>query len=284
MDFCTYFDSGYLAKAMVCRHTLMAQTPARLFVLCLDDHVEAVVSGWTDAVAIPLADIEAWRPSLLKVKPNRQRKEYYATITPVLPQFLFENFGIAKVFYTDADMAFWSPAEEIDEAMGGGSLLVTPHENPVAVAGGAGGAGHFNVGILGYRSDRNCLEFLRWWEERCLEWCEWRALPDGRCADQGYLSILHAQPNRFAGVVANPSPGINLGPWNLAMHRTEIREGRLLLDGTHNLVCYHYHGYKNVAGKCANDTGWHVSDWNMDNIYRPYHEMILMASENKLGA
>jgi hypothetical protein len=209
MNFCTYFDSAYLHKATVCRHTLMDKSPARLFVLCLDNTVEKTVAGWGNTVSIALSDVESYRPNLLAVKGARQPKEYYATITPVLPQFVFDSFGIDRLFYTDADIAFWSPTEEIADVMGDHSLMVTPHENPVAVAGGAG---HFNVGILGYRNDENCRAFLRWWEDRCLEWCEWRAMPDGRCADQGYLTVLHSQPGRFKGVLSCPQPGINLGP------------------------------------------------------------------------
>lgn len=277
MDFCTYFDSAYLEKAVVCRHTLMRQSVARMFVLCLDENVEKTVLGWKESVVIRLSDIEAYRPSLLAIKATRQPKEYFATITPILPQFVFDRFGVRTLFYTDADIAFWSPAEEIEDQLGDHSLLVTPHENPVAHA-----AGRFNVGILGYKDDPACRSFLKWWEGKCMEWCEWRALPDGRCADQGYLSVLHSQPSRFAGVVTNPSPGINLGPWNLALHHTEKRDGRILLDCRHNLVCYHYHGYKDVSGQCVNDTGWEVSPWNMEHIYLPYHELILRAQKGEL--
>jgi len=280
VNFCTYFDSAYLPKARVCRHTLLTQSPARLFVLCLDSATEAAVEKWPEAVAIRLSDLETYKPSLLTAKAKRQPKEYYATITPVLPQFIFDLFGVEKLFYTDADMAFWSQAEEIEETMGDYSLLVTPHENPVALAGGSG---HFNVGILGYRNDQNCREFLGWWEEKCLEWCEWRAMSDGRMADQGYLTILHSQPGRFRNVLANPQPGINLGPWNLAMHRTEEKDGKVLIDCRHNLICYHYHGYKNVGGNCVNDTGWEVSPWNMEHIYHPYHGLFLLAQAGKLG-
>jgi len=277
MDFCTYFDSAYLGRAIVCRHTLMEQSAARLFVLCLDERTEKVVRSWANSVVIRLGDIEAYRPSLLTVKASRLPKEYYATMTPVLPQFIFDNFGTRTLFYTDADIAFWSPAEEIEDQLGDHSLLVTPHENPIAYV-----AGRFNVGILGYKNDHNCRKFLEWWEARCLEWCEWRALPDGRMADQGYLSELLNPPGRFQGVMMNPHPGINLGPWNLAMHRTEEKAGKIVLDCRHNLVCYHYHGYKNVGGKCVNDTGWEVSPWNMEHIYHPYHEMILRAQAGKL--
>jgi hypothetical protein len=278
MDFCAYFDQAYLAKALVCRHTLSKQSPVRMFVLCLDAAVEKAMAGLSDVVPIKLSDVEAYRPQLLAVKGGRSVKEYYATISPILPQFIFDRFGVDKVFYTDADIAFWSPAEEIEDVMGSHSLLVTPHENPVAHA-----AGYFNVGILGYRNDEHCREFLRWWEERCLEWCEWRALPDGRCADQGYLTILHSQPGKFRNVLLCPQPGINLGPWNLAMHGTGNRDGRIVLDGANNLVCYHFHGYKCVADQCVNDTGWEVSQWNWENIYLPYHELVLRAQAGTLG-
>ncbi len=281
MDFCTYFDSAYAVKAKVCHHTLISNSSSvRLFVLCMDDVVASLVSKWSNVIPIMLKDIEEYSPSLLSIKGSRQPKEYYATITPILPQFLFDSFGINTVFYTDADMAFFSPVDEISIEMGNNSLLVTPHENPIAIAGGAG---FFNVGILGYRNSPDGISFLKWWEERCLEWCEWRALPDGRCADQGYLSIIHNNPNKFSGVKVSTHPGINLGPWNLFMHPTSSSSGKMVLDCRHNLICYHFHGYKDVGGKCVNDTGWEVSPWNMSNIYEPYHNMILLAKKGMLA-
>jgi len=280
MDFCTYFDSAYATKAKVCHHTLTSNSSVRLFVLCMDDVVAGLVSKWRGVIPIMLKDIEEYRPSLLNIKGSRQPKEYYATITPILPQFLFDKFGLDTVFYTDADMAFFSSVDEISSEMGSNSLLVTPHENPIAMAGGAG---FFNVGILGYRKSPDGISFLKWWEERCLEWCEWRALPDGRCADQGYLSIIHNNPNRFSGVKVSTHPGINLGPWNLSMHPTSFSNGKIVLDCRHNLICYHFHGYKDIVGKCVNDTGWEVSPWNMSNIYEPYHNMMLLAKKGTLA-
>lgn len=277
MDFCTYFDSAYAIKGKVCHHTLMAQGPAKLFVLCLDTNVELMVSSWQNVIPIKLTEIEKYRPQLLAIKFQRQPKEYFATITPILPQYIFDNFGMEKLFYTDADMGFFSSITEIENVMGNYSLLVTPHENPIAHV-----AGRFNVGIIGFRNDNNCKEFLKWWEERCLEWCEWRATSDGKCADQGYLTIFYNQPNKFENILICPQPGINLGAWDLARHKTEIKNNKVVLDNNYNLVCYHFHGYKCLDDKCVNDTGWEVSSWNMEHIYHPYHELVLRAKTNIL--
>jgi hypothetical protein len=272
MIFCTYFDSLYLPRARVCLQTLLANgSSLRVYVLALDDEAHAAISGMDRVVPISLPELEAYRPSLLSVKGKRQKKEYYATLTPVLPQLVFEVEDPNEVYYTDADMAFWGPVREIGDEMGAASLMVVAHENPVARP-----AGLFNVGILGYRNDAHCLEFLKWWEERCMEWCEWRATKDGKCADQGYLNVLHDEPDRFKNVRICEHPGINLGPWNLAMHELGEKNGRPTIDGR-NLVSYHYHGYKPAGKKCVNDTGWEVSDEAMRLIYEPYHRLMLEA-------
>jgi hypothetical protein len=174
------------------------------------------------------------------------------------------------LFYTDADMAFFSNAEEILEVMNGYSLLITPHENKIAEI-----AGIYNVGIVGYKNDQYCLEFLKWWEKKCIEWCEWRALSDGKCGDQGYLNIIKTDPQKFKNVLSCMHCGINLGPWNLALHKTKKENNNIILDDQYNLICYHFHHYKNNDGICFNDTGWFIDEWNMNNIYYPYHQMII---------
>jgi len=278
INFCTYFDSAYLTKARVCHYTLMSHSNARFFILCFDRHIEQIVYNWKNTIVITLKEIETYEPKLLAVKNKRSKKEYYATITPILPQFIFDKFGIETLFYTDADMAFWSPAEEIFEVMGNYSLLITPHENPIAVRCG----GVFNVGILGYKNDKNCREFLEWWEDRCLERCEWQSTSDGHLADQGYLNVFHQNPGKFRNVLSCPQFGINLGPWNLVLHETRQKNGKIILDDKYNLVCFHYHGCKEQRGECFNDTGWQVSEWNRKHIYQPYYRWLLYSKNGIL--
>ena len=202
------------------------------------------------------------------VKNNRELKEYYATMSPILPLYIFEKFDIEKLFYTDADMAFWSNPEEIEDVMGDHSLLVTDHGFEPPRSGV-----RFNVGILGYKNDKNCNEFLLWWKEQCLNWCKWITMPDGRMADQGYLNILHDNPEKFKNVISCPHPGVNLGPWNGWRYKLSKKDGKILLDGKYNLICYHYHEFK-ITNDGYFPTGWKLSNGAKEYIYDPYFNLI----------
>ena len=258
----------------------MKQSPSsRLFVLALDDRVLAQAEGLSDKGVVPvrLVDVEAYCLALLAVKGSRQPKEYYATISPVLPMYIFDKFGVSKLFYTDADMAFWSDPAEIEAVMGDHSLMVVDHgfEPPRANV-------RFNVGILGYRNDTSCREFLEWWRDRCLEWCEWRTLPDGRCCDQGYLNILHDQPDRFKGVLSCLHPGVNLAPWSIGRHNVfRGSDGKLTL-GKYNLICYHYHEFQMVGTDSYYPTGWKITASDRKLVYEPYFRLIQDSMAGKL--
>lgn len=274
MEFCTYFDSNYSAKGWVCERTLRERSPeSRLHILALDAGVERQVGRAIDrghnVSLVTLDELEAFEPKLLQAKADRLPKEYYATITPLLPQYLFERDGLDIVHYTDADMAFWSEPEEIERVLGDHHLMVTDHGFEPPRCGI-----RFNVGILSYRNSPECREFLEWWQERCLEWCKWETTPDGRCADQGYLNILHDEPDRFKGVLSCPQPGINLGPWGVARHSVTAENGRLVLDARWNLVCYHYHEFKMTGPDTYYPTGWkHTADHRV-LIYEPYFRLM----------
>ncbi len=279
MNFCTYFDSAYAAKGWVCWSTLLHESPnSKLFVLALDDNVLEQAKKLDGVIPICLSDVENYCPDLLKAKGNRQPKEYYATITPVLPMFIFDNFGIDTVFYTDADIAFWSSPEEIENIMGSHSIMVTDHGFEPPRSGV-----RFNVGILGYRNDVNCREFLEWWKERCIEWCYWVTLPDGRCADQGWLNILHDQPEKFKGALSCPHPGVNLGPWGIGRHTISKNiDGKLIIDGKHNLICYHYHEFAVTGQDSYYPTGWKHTANDRRLVYDPYFELIKKSSGGHL--
>lgn len=275
MEFCTYFDSNYSDKGWVCERTLRERSPgSRLHILALDAEVERQVleraNAGRNVALVTLDEVEVFDPRLLAAKENRLRKEYYATLTPFLPQYLFRTHpGMETLYYTDADMAFWSDPEEIERVFGDHHIMVTDHGFEPPRSGV-----RFNVGILGYRNSPECAEFLEWWQDRCLEWCKWETTPDGRCADQGWLGILHDEPDRFKGALSCPQPGINLGPWGVARHRVERQDGRLVLDGQHNLVCYHYHEFRMTGADTYHPTGWkHTAD-HRRLIYEPYFQLM----------
>lgn len=270
MYLCTYFDQNYLDKGKVC-HTSLSSLLSTfcLFVVCLDEKTYNEVTLWPNTKTIRLSDLETFWPDLLSAKKNRQLKEYYATLTPILPLYIFEKFSEVEIlFYTDADIAFWSNPLEMIDVMGNYSIMVTDHgfEPPRSNV-------RFNVGILGYRKDDKCKSFLEWWRDRCIEWCYWITMPDGRMADQGYLNKLHEDYAMYNALNC-PHPGINLGPWNIAKHVVEEIDSKKVVDKKFNLICYHYHEFRLIGTNSYYPTGWAHSQSDKTIIYEPYFKII----------
>lgn len=270
INLCTYFDTNYLIKGLLCYETLMKYTNNfTLYVLALDEKVYEIMKNKKNVCVIKLIEIEKFCAQLLEIKSLRKLPhEYYTTITPILPQYIFKYFNINDVFYIDADMCFFSSAEKIKNVFNNYSIMVTEHENKEAYA-----AGRFNNGVMGFKNDKNALEFLEWYQTKCLEWCEFTWTIDGKCGDQGYLNIIYNEPNRFKNSLICPNCAINLGSWNIAMHKVEKKEQKILIDDN-ELVCYHFHRF-NINGwpDKLNATGWKVSQNNIELIYKPYYHM-----------
>jgi hypothetical protein len=270
LNFCTYFDTNYAEKGWVCYHTLIKQNSnIMLYLLALDQNVYNQAFNKKNVTVISLSEIENFCPELLKIKDQRQLKEYYATISPILPLYIFDKYRVNKVYYTDADMAFWSDPQEIDNIMNNYSLMVCDHgfEPPRCKI-------RFNVGILGYSNDYNCIEFLKWWKDKCIEWCFWITLPDGRMGEQGYLNILHDDPNKFKNVLSCPQPGVNFGPWSFGLHSLSKQNDKILVDKKYNLVTFHYHEFRKINDNLYYPTGWKHSLKDKELIYDPYFNIM----------
>lgn len=264
MFFCTFFDSNYMDKGLSCYHSLIKYDKnLTLFVLCLDENVYKRVVNLPNIIPINFINIENYYPNVYQARSNRSLKEYYLTMKPLLPLYIFDRYSPDLLFYVDSDMFFWSDPNEIINIMGSNSIMASDHDLvPVC------SAGRYNAGFLGYRNDQNCRLFLEWWRDRCLEWCKWCAGGPGKCGDQGYLDILYT--NKFSGFLSCPSPGINLGPWKIAKHIITENNGNLIVDGKYNLICYHFHG---IDQNGKNGTGWNVSEHNTKLLYTPYQQV-----------
>ena len=274
MLFFTYFDSNYLTRGKACYYTLMKYEGAHLVILALDDYTFNILKTWNNTTVIQLKDLETFQPKLLDIKKHYKIKEYYASLTPILPQYIMNLFPNEKViWYTDADMIFFhSPFEMISE-LNDKSILITPHENI-----NANQAGVFNVGILGYKNDEYCNNFLNWWENKCLEWCKWETTDDGRFADQGYLNIFNKLPSKYNEKISTHQ-GINMGPWNICLHTINKN---LILENNKKLICYHFHGFKRNEDSYINDTGWKITSEQYKLIYKPYNELLKLIEKGVL--
>ena len=241
--YCTLFDRNYLFKGLSLHRSLEAVGgDFALHVLCMDDVVFDILERMKlpNVRAIRHADFAD--AALLAVRPQRNIAEYCWTCTASLALYVFEHQpDVELVTYLDADMCFFSSPEPLFAELGGDSILILEHRFAPRFAHFAE-SGKYNVEWLSFRRDENGLRCLRWWRERCIEWCYDR-LEDGRYGDQKYLDDW---PVRFPGVRVSRNIGAGVAPWNFSNYRVETRGDAVLVDGE-QLVFYHFHGLRLVA-------------------------------------
>lgn len=239
MHFCTYFDINYIHKGLALYRSLERQhEPFALWILCLDDRTEQILRrlALPHAKLISLEDFERDDAELLAAKKTRSAVEYYWTCSPSLPLYVFRHHPEVEVLtYIDSDIAAFGSSRVLLDELGEGSVLMTPHD---CDAESERIAGRYNVGVLVFRSDANGIETLRWWRQKCNEWCYHRS-EDGKWGDQAYLNEW---PERFRGIVVSQHKGLRAAPWNAYKYTfTKGADGQALIDGA-PLAFYHFHG------------------------------------------
>jgi hypothetical protein len=236
----TLFDNNFLPLGLCLHQSLQRHGGAFvLWILCMDEAVERNLRmlALPGVQLIPLAEAET--EALRAVKPSRSRGEYCWTITPFTPDFVFaRDPSVRRVTYLDADLFFFAAPTplfaELDAS--GKDVLITEHAfapqyDMTSLSG------RFCVQFVTFQRTPAATEVLRWWQERCLEWCYAR-FEDGKFGDQKYLDHW---PAMFGGSVHIYSdPDQTLAPWN-----ADFRMARGLKNP--RPVFYHFHGLRVVA-------------------------------------
>jgi hypothetical protein len=243
--FCTYFDNNYLPRFLALHRSLCSfGTEFRLWALCFDapSYDRIVELRLPGVEPVRLEEFERANPELVAVKGDRSRAEYYFTCTPSLPLYVLDHWPeVDLITYLDADLYFFAHPRPVFEELGEGSVAIIGHRLSRANRSRQR-FGIYNVGWVSFRRDAEGLRCLRWWRERCIEWCHDR-VEEHRYADQKYLDDW---PERFGGVRVLQQKGANLAPWNIAGYRIRERDGRVLVDED-PLIFFHFQGFQQIA-------------------------------------
>ena len=246
LHFCTYFDHRYLVRGLAMILSLAAHCPAaRVWVLCMDDATYATLTRLELPVVrvIRLQAVEQANPELRAVKPQRTPLEYYFTCTPTLPRYVFDHHPeVERITYLDADLFFFADPTPLFCEIGAGSIGLVRQNVAANALEEIEKHGIYNVSWVTFRRDATGLVCLRWWQDRCIEWCFLRA-EDGKYGEQKYLDDW---PSRFANVVVLGHKGANLARWSVAHYDLTERAGRQVYVDELPLIFFHFSGFTQV--------------------------------------
>jgi hypothetical protein len=275
--YCTYFDHNYLSRGLALYRSLRRHGPnCRLWVLCLsaESHRILVTLDLPGIVPVRLDDFEAADPELAATRADRSIVEYYFTCSPAWMLYVLAREPDAEwVTYLDGDLYFFASPDAVYDELNDAAVAIIPHRYAPNLEERRS-FGTYNVGWVGMHNDPDGIAVIRWWRERCIEWCHDHVDGD-RYADQGYLDSFSRVSKRVR-VIENI--GANLAPWNIANYRVDVRDGKVMVDAT-PLVFFHFQGLRNGLRWFIFNShrifGAPFSGKTRDHIYRPYVDELL---------
>ncbi len=236
--FCSIASEKYVFKVLTLYRSLLNQMESfHLWICCIDIQSYTLLKSLnlSNATLLPLDKIENER--VKAVRPNRKLNEFCWTLKPVLCSYILENYNVEKLLYCDADIYFFSHPKAIYDEWEGHSVLITRQRAPGEMEKTNG---IYQAGLLGFSKDGSSSIILKWWMEKCLEWCHDYPEPQfPRWGDQKYLDQF---PQLFSNIKISEHNGINTAPWNIILNPKEpisVRNEQLYI-GEHGLVAYHF--------------------------------------------
>jgi hypothetical protein len=272
--YCTYFDHNYLSRATLMIESLRRYDQSPIYVLALSELCETVLRelALPNVEIVPLAQLEAAYPELAPLKQSRKVVEYYFTLSPFLPHYLFARTDAERITYIDGDLYFFSSPRPVLDGFGDASVAITPHRfsfeyrNHLIY-------GRFNVAWITYRRNAEALDCLNIYKADCTAWCFDRA-EDGKFGDQKYLD---AWPGRYPTLKIVEHKGFNLAIWNVGSYMIRVKNGAVMIDDD-PLIFYHF-----ASTQIAPDGTVHVpisarggrsQAVLREHVIRPYEQML----------
>jgi hypothetical protein len=274
-NFCTLFDSFYLAKGIALYYSLERTcTNFHLYIFAFDEksYQYLVSLNLESATIINLKQFED--PELLKVKPTRTIAEYCWTSTSSTILYCLTNFDIESCTYLDADLFFVNSPDIIFNEIGNASIALTKH-NYHYLYDQSQSNGIYCVQFMYFRNNEVAIKALKWWRNQCIDWC-YNYLENGRFGDQGYLPELI---KNFKDVKIIENEGAGMAPWNvLKYQRTNDfvflnKESGKKFD----LVFFHFHYlHYHIKNGCiiSNPGKVFFPDQIIKTLYYPYIKLL----------
>jgi hypothetical protein len=270
-NFCTLFDTHYFSRGLALYYSLEKYcTEFHIYIFAFDQAADELLRkmNLSKATIISLKEFED--DELLRIKPSRSIAEYCWTCTSSTILYILEKYKVESCTYLDADLYFYSSPEPIFEEMGNSSILITEHRYSPQYNKQLK-SGRYCVQFVTFRNNNDGLTALKWWRDRCIEWCYAR-YEDGKFGDQLYLEDW---TERFQGVNVLQHLGGGLAAWNIQQYTFEEINGRIigkeiLTQRKFEAIFYHFH-YLRFFTNNEIELGRRTLTNNvLDIFYKPY--------------
>lgn len=208
----------------------------QIIILCVDKKAYKILTK-LQLKNVRLVQLDAVETDeLRRVKESRRINEYCWTLKPVLLEYVLVSCSdIDQVIHLDADLFAFNDPIPIFEKQPKCSVLLSEHDFSQHHKKLEKAVGKTNSGIVSFKRDEQGLACMKWWKDRCVEWCYSWVEPD-RFGDQKYLDQA---PSLFSGVSYINTPGVNIAPWNDAKYTIALQNGMPFVDGN-PLIIYHF--------------------------------------------
>lgn len=235
---CTLFDSKHLDYGIECCKSILPFCDCDgVYALCLDDTSFYTASTIAGVNAVDLCCIESDHAALLRVRNNRTHAGYCATVKPFFVQYMLDNVCSDKIILVDSDVIFFSSPKIVEDEIGSSHVMVTSRRQVPAPV-----QGNINGGFFACDNSPQSMEFVQWWQNRVVEWCEWDSSKRGFFAEEGYLKVIDECPWAFPGCKITDHPGINTAWWSISELSVDKTDDGFVIDGRWPLVNMHYQG------------------------------------------
>lgn len=279
MNFCTYFDSGYLHKGIALYLSLEGITDDfHLYVMAYDKACYEKLRGF----AFKHMTVELWddweTPEIKAVKGDRSRAEYCWTCGPSVIYHFLISYKLPNITYLDSDLYFVGNPQIAFDEIGDRSIAIT--EQRVS-EDRAKQVGRYCVQFMYFKNDKEGLAALTWWRDACIDWCYQRFEGD-RYGDQKYLDRF---PEKYKSLCIFENIGVGIAPWNTYNYRytaTHVIDG----EKQYPSVFFHMHGLtfstKNSVLN-VDSINYDMRGEPLRYFYQPYAELMKDVVTRHLG-
>ena len=268
INFCSYFDKNYLSRFLVLKDSIdVFKLEYNYFVLALDNFVEDFFQKQKikNIQVISLKDLEQEYKDLIIAKNNRDLIEYYFTLSPFLPIYIFEKFKSTNLIYVDSDFFFYKdPIQFSNQNINSSVTLVKQNANTKY--------GIFNVGLIQFNFNfSETYKILKIWSQECINSCTDKAdLKNNVYAEQKYLDKWIFELKNLK--ILSPECTV-LSPWD---------SNQVIEKNINNMIAFHFHGFlykNNFFYSGFSNYNKRLSEKILNNIYIPYSRKIFSKSE-----